>query len=83
MHFQGEEVGDDLRYYDEDLQVGASELQWERADKEEPQADRFQSELNERQGELEDNKDGRRLEHLQVLSKLFLKSFICLMDRFF
>lgn len=34
LPFQGEEMGHDLWYHDEDLQMGSGELQWERAEQE-------------------------------------------------
>lgn len=63
-------MGDDLRHFDADLQMGSRPLQWQWAGQEEPQADRLEPELNERQRELEDNSDRRRLKHLQVLSRV-------------
>lgn len=68
-------MGDDLGHDDEDLQVGSSQLQRQRADEEESQANRFESKLNERQGKLENHSSRRGLKHLQVLSKRFVRSF--------
>lgn len=56
-------MGHDLRYHDEDLQMGSGELQWERAEQE-AQANGFKPKLYERQGELENHSNRRGLQYL-------------------